>query len=118
MDKVLIVSPEISGRTSYRQNASHQAGTSTSSETNQTTPPKSGWRNLRSDEVEILVKNDNTADNWDEILVSDQFDPHQIKNSRFYGLVRIGTLRNVIPSAPRPQGSFRYLRTASSSHAI
>ncbi len=49
-----------------------------------------------SDEVERLVKNDNTADNWDEILVTDQFDTDQIKNSRFFGLVRIGCLRNII----------------------
>jgi len=62
----------------------------------QTILPKSGWRNLRSDEVERLVKNDNTADNWDEILVTDQFDTNQIKNTRFYGLVRIGCVRNVI----------------------
>ncbi|MCK9218873.1 MAG: DUF4954 family protein [Bacteroidales bacterium] len=62
----------------------------------QTYLPKSGWRNLKSDEIERLVKNDNTADNWDELLVSDQFDADQIKNTRFYGLVRIGCLRNVI----------------------
>jgi len=62
----------------------------------QITPPQSGWRHLRSDEVEILVKNDNTAANWDDLLVSDPFDPRQIKNSRFFGLIRIGCLRNVI----------------------
>ncbi len=62
----------------------------------QSRTPKSGWRNLRSDEVEKLVKNDNTSDNWDEILVSDEFEPNQIKNTRFYGLVRIGRLRNVM----------------------
>jgi hypothetical protein len=62
----------------------------------QISPPESGWRHLRSDEVERLVKNDNTADNWDDILVTDQFDTNQIKNSRFYGLIRIGITRNVI----------------------
>jgi hypothetical protein len=62
----------------------------------QSAPPKSGWRHLKSDEVEKLVKNENTSDNWDEILVTDQFDPNQIQNSKFYGLVRIGCLRNVI----------------------
>lgn len=61
----------------------------------QISPPESGWRHLRSDEVERLVKNDNTADNWDDILVTDHFDTNQVKNSRFYGLVRIGTTRNV-----------------------
>jgi NDP-sugar pyrophosphorylase family protein len=62
----------------------------------QTCRPEKGWRHLHSDEVERLVKNDNTADNWDEILVTDQFEPGQIKNSQFFGLVRIGTTRNVI----------------------
>ena len=36
------------------------------------------------------------ANSWDEILVTDQFDPNQIKNSRFFGLVRIGVMRNVV----------------------
>lgn len=58
--------------------------------------PEGGWRNLHSDEVERLVKNDNTAHNWDNILVTDQFDPKMIKNNKFYGLVRIGSVRNVI----------------------
>jgi NDP-sugar pyrophosphorylase family protein len=62
----------------------------------QTCRPAKGWRHLHSDEVERLVKNDNTADNWDEILVTDQFEPGQIKNTQFFGLVRIGSTRNVI----------------------
>jgi NDP-sugar pyrophosphorylase family protein len=62
----------------------------------QTCRPEKGWRHLRADEVERLVKNDNTADNWDEILVTDQFEPAQVKNSQFFGLVRIGATRNVI----------------------
>lgn len=62
----------------------------------QTCRPEMGWRHLRADEVERLVKNDNTADNWDEILVTDQFEPEQVKNSQFFGLVRIGATRNVI----------------------
>ncbi|MBN1143716.1 MAG: DUF4954 family protein [Bacteroidales bacterium] len=61
----------------------------------QTSKPKSGWRHLRSDEVERLVKNDNTSDSWENILVTDEFDTNQIKNSRFFGLVRIGRVRNV-----------------------
>jgi hypothetical protein len=61
----------------------------------QSIKPKHGWRKLRSDEVERLVKNDNTSDGWDNILVTDEFDPDQIKNTRFFGLVRIGRLRNI-----------------------
>ncbi len=63
---------------------------------NQTSWLKVRWRHLHSDEVERLVKNNNTSDNWDEILVTDQFDANQIKNTEFFGLVRIGILRNVI----------------------
>ncbi|UCD30400.1 MAG: DUF4954 family protein [Planctomycetota bacterium] len=58
--------------------------------------PADGYRGLRADEIETLVKNGNTADNWDNILVTDHFLPHQIKNSEFYGLVRIGRLDQVM----------------------
>jgi hypothetical protein len=96
MDKVLIVHPENIGK-NFIPAEYLPAGKDENYQRNvQTIPPKSGWRNLRSDEVEKLVKNDNTADNWDEILVTDQFDTNQIKNTRFYGLVRIGCVRNVI----------------------
>lgn len=58
--------------------------------------PLNSWRNLRADEVERLVKNNNTCDNWDDLLVTDEFHPGQIKNTEFFGLVRIGRLRPVI----------------------
>ncbi|HDQ45468.1 MAG TPA: DUF4954 family protein, partial [bacterium] len=59
---------------------------------------KSGiaWRHLRAHEVEQLVKNGNSAGDWDDILVTDVFDPKLIQNSEFYGLVRIGALRDVV----------------------
>jgi len=57
--------------------------------------PADGWRKLRTDEIETLVKNANTADSWDNVLVTDQFSPHRIKNCEFYGLVRIGRLEEV-----------------------
>ncbi|HKJ85353.1 MAG TPA: DUF4954 family protein [Spirochaetia bacterium] len=60
----------------------------------QVEPPKGGWRALRSDEVETLVKNNNYADDWDRFLVADPFDPGQIKNNRFFGLVRVGRVRH------------------------
>lgn len=58
--------------------------------------PEKGWRHLRSDEIERLVKNSNTATSWDDILVTDEFDTNLVKNNRFYGLVRIGTIKNVV----------------------
>jgi len=54
-----------------------------------------GWRHLRSDEVERLVKNSNTATNWDDILVTEKFDTNLVKNNRFFGFVRIGSIENV-----------------------
>jgi hypothetical protein len=58
--------------------------------------PPEQWRNLKSDEIERLVKNQNTADNWDKILVTDEFDPSLIRNNKFYGLVRIGRVRDLV----------------------
>ena len=58
--------------------------------------PEKRWRQLTSDEVERLVKNNNTADNWDDLRVTDQFNPRRIKNSEFYGLVRIGSIQNAV----------------------
>ena len=62
----------------------------------QTTWPKDRWRHLSSKEVQQLVENNNTSVNWDEIFVTDQFDTAQIKNNEFFGLIRIGNVRNVI----------------------
>lgn len=56
----------------------------------QVTAPAGGWRHLSSDEIETLVKNDNTAMSWDNIYVTDEFNPMMVKNNKFYGFVRIG----------------------------
>jgi len=58
--------------------------------------PKERWRNLRSDEIERLVMNNNTCDNWCDIFVTYDFNPDLIRNTEFFGLVRIGAIRNVI----------------------
>jgi hypothetical protein len=50
------------------------------------------YRPLSSEQIEILVKNNNTAEDWDRILVSEQFDPKLVRNCEFWGLVRIGDL--------------------------
>jgi NDP-sugar pyrophosphorylase family protein len=62
----------------------------------QQSKPDQQWRNLRAHEVELLVKNGNACDNWDDIFVTEKFDPWQIKNSEFSGFVRIGCVENVI----------------------
>jgi Domain of unknown function (DUF4954) len=96
MDKVLIVPSENIGKNFIPPEYIPKGKDEYLHRNKQTIPPKSGWRHLQSDEVERLVKNDNTADNWDGILVTDQFDTNQIKNTRFFGLVRIGRIRNLI----------------------
>jgi len=50
------------------------------------------YRQLTAFEIEALVRNRNTSDNWNNILVSAEFDPELVKNCKFYGLVRIGKL--------------------------
>lgn len=50
------------------------------------------YRNLTSFEIEVLVRNRNTSDDWNRILVSHFFKPELVKNCKFYGLVRIGKL--------------------------
>ncbi len=58
----------------------------------QVSAEKRGWRRLKTAELEILVKNNNTCVDWDDFLVSDPFDPSLILNSNFAGLVRIGKM--------------------------
>jgi NDP-sugar pyrophosphorylase family protein len=54
------------------------------------------WRKLRAGEKAALLKNNNYCADWDAFLVCDPFDPALISNSHFYGLVRLGELRNVL----------------------
>jgi hypothetical protein len=49
-------------------------------------------RKLTAYEIEVLVRNRNTSDDWNQILVSNAFNPELVKNCKFYGLVRIGKL--------------------------
>ncbi len=56
--------------------------------------PEDFWRNLRADEIEVLVRNGNAADNWDDLLVTDEFTPRAVRNCEFHGLVRLGRLRS------------------------
>jgi len=50
------------------------------------------YRSLTTREKEILIRSDNSSDDWSKILVSDAFDPVLVKNCKFFGLVRIGKL--------------------------
>lgn len=50
------------------------------------------YRRLSAYEIEVLVRNRNTSDDWNKIMVSDAFNPELVKNCKFFGLVRIGKL--------------------------
>ncbi len=50
------------------------------------------YRKLTAYEIEALVRNRNTSDDWNNILVSDAFNPELVQNCKFFGLVRIGKL--------------------------
>ncbi len=50
------------------------------------------YRKLTAYEMEVLVRNGNTSDNWEKVHVSDAFNPELVQHCKFYGLVRIGKL--------------------------
>jgi hypothetical protein len=50
------------------------------------------YRQLSAYEIEVLVRNRNTSENWNKLLVSNAFNPELVKNCKFFGLVRIGKL--------------------------
>ncbi len=50
------------------------------------------YRKLTAYEIEALVRNRNTSDDWNMILVSDAFNPTLVRDCNFFGLVRIGKL--------------------------
>jgi len=41
------------------------------------------YRKLTAYEIEMLVRNGNTSDDWNNILVSDAFNPELVKNCKF-----------------------------------
>ena len=54
------------------------------------------WRPLRSGEIDQLTQAGNTAADWGTVLVTEHFIPARIRGCRFYGLVRIGDMENVV----------------------
>src|SRR3954452_13143670 len=54
------------------------------------------YRQLTAYEIEVLVRNRNTSENWNRLLVSDAFNPELVKNCKFFGLVRIGKLEPLV----------------------
>jgi len=50
------------------------------------------YRKLTASEIETLVRNRNTSDDWNNILVSDAFTADLVMDCKFFGLNRIGKL--------------------------
>jgi len=59
-------------------------------------PDKKPWRALNPAEIEVLTANGNYCADWNRFLVVDPFEPGLIRNSYFYGLVRIGAMRDTL----------------------
>lgn len=53
---------------------------------------KTAYRKLNAKEIQVLVRNDNSADDWNNIQVSPSFDPKLVKRCSFFGKIRIGKL--------------------------
>ena len=53
-------------------------------------PAGDKYRSLTAGEITALEANGNTSDNWANVLVSKIFNTDQVKQCKFYGLVRIG----------------------------
>ncbi|MEP7166133.1 MAG: DUF4954 family protein [Ferruginibacter sp.] len=51
------------------------------------------YRSLTTAEIDTLVHNRNTSDNWNMILVTSLFNANLVRNCKFFGLVRIGSLQ-------------------------
>jgi len=50
------------------------------------------YRALHANEIATLVKNNNSAEDWAEVFVTETFSPNLIVNCEFYGRVLIGDL--------------------------
>lgn len=53
------------------------------------------YRNLNPSEIILLKKNNNYCPDWSKIYVSDLFEPDQVQNCKFYGVVRIGHIEPI-----------------------
>ncbi|MBR5735305.1 MAG: DUF4954 family protein [Bacteroidales bacterium] len=58
--------------------------------------PEGGWRHLTNNEMAILIRNHNTATDWNSILVGPSFYPEVVRDNSFVGFVRIGDLTDGI----------------------
>jgi len=53
------------------------------------------FRPLSAHELEVLVRNNNTCNDWAQFLVMDPFCPELLRNNSFFGLIRISRLEHI-----------------------
>ncbi|MBP5302540.1 MAG: DUF4954 family protein [Bacteroidales bacterium] len=58
--------------------------------------PEGGWRHLTQNEMATLIRNNNSATDWNSILVGKYFDPEVIRDNVFVGFIRMGNMCNDI----------------------
>src|SRR5690348_1999344 len=61
---------------------------------NEQNPASNRYRALTPPEIKQLIANGNSSDKWENVQVSEIFDPALVQNCKFYGLVRIGNLES------------------------
>jgi hypothetical protein len=54
-------------------------------------------RSLRGQEIELLERLGNTADDWSRLRVADDFDVERVRNSHFHGSVILGNFVRTVP---------------------
>ena len=81
MDSVILLSAEAIGRNFIPKEWLPPGGDEYSRRNEQAPWPGNRWRHLRADEVERLIQNDNSSDDWDQVCVADPFDPQKIRNT-------------------------------------
>ena len=62
----------------------------------QTREPEGGWRHLTQNEMATLIRNNNTANDWNSILVGSKFNPEVVRDNKFAGFIRIGNMSDDI----------------------
>ena len=96
MDKILVQTDNTLGKNFVPQDFLSEGKDEYYYRNQDTYWPSNHWRPLTKDEIDLLIKNGNQAANWNSVLVAHEFDCNQLKNNMFYGLVRIGRIKNEI----------------------
>lgn len=65
---------------------------------------KNCYRNLKANEITVLERQGNNAQDWSQVKVQEGFAPEQIWNSRFSGEVLLGATKEGGPSDSLPDG--------------